>query len=189
MDSLKIQTRSDTLNKMFWTSHLNKSRRYSYYKAGSKIQNVHIYYFQLMYWIELNVYIFLFSSKRYKGSWNMFEPQISRVLQGGEKNQGIDVQTQAKCSSLSEPPLPLMSIYMKISWHLPFQHWVHTRGTHWPVNIAWMGNARRRAATQELRNALARHRHRAQAWRAGQRCNLSLMGWLYWSKESAIRNV
>lgn len=45
----------------------------------------------------------------------MFEPQISRVLQGGEKNQGIDVQTQAKCSSLSEPPLPLMSIYMKIS--------------------------------------------------------------------------
>lgn len=45
-----------------------------------------------------------------------------------------------------------MCIYMKISLCLPFQLWAHSGGTQWQVNIAWMGNVRRRAASKTLRN-------------------------------------
>lgn len=66
-------------------------------------------------------------------------------------------QMLANCSTLSAHPSSLMCIYMKIPSCLPFQHWVHSRGTQWQVNIAWIGNAMRRAARKNLRNAETAH--------------------------------
>ena len=83
----------------------------------------------------------------------------------------------------SLPPSSLMCIYMKISWCLPFQHWAHSGGTHWQVNIAWIGNAKEQSCKKESKKRLfywaAVHSSERNQQTCRQRCNNKLQSRFY----------